>query len=427
MFSWYKSGTPREKKTFWACYAGWALDSYDMQMFSFLLPTLIGIWGLTKGEAGIVGTSALLSAALGGWIAGILSDRFGRVRILIFTVCWFTFFGVVAGFAQNFEQLLVARTLQGLGFGGEWAIGVALMAEVINPKNRGRALGFVQSGFALGWAGAVLIVTGILAYFPAEYAWRVAFWVGVLPALVVIFIRRNVKDSDAFKQSQKLDTDKASIGTVFSAKYIKVSMLASLLVIGLQAGCYVILVWTPSMMAERGVVSGSLILTILIMALGSLCGFATTAYMSDRLGRRPTLMLLSLASWIVTVAYMFVPLNPLVAHVMGFLVGALAIGMFAALGPFLSELFPTQVRTTCMGFSYNVGKSVGAMAVTGVGLLAAKFGLSQSVGAFCLVAYAIAVFALLLLPETKGVRLDELDVVENGAGPSPQPLSGQRT
>ncbi|VVN68025.1 MFS transporter [Pseudomonas fluorescens] len=427
MFSWYKSGTPREKKTFWACYAGWALDSYDMQMFSFLLPTLIGIWGLTKGEAGIVGTSALLSAALGGWIAGILSDRFGRVRILIFTVCWFTFFGVVAGFAQNFEQLLVARTLQGLGFGGEWAIGVALMAEVINPKNRGRALGFVQSGFALGWAGAVLVVTGILAYFPAEYAWRVAFWVGVLPALVVIFIRRNVKDSDTFKQSQKLDTDKASIGTVFSAKYIKVSMLASLLVIGLQAGCYVILVWTPSMMAERGVVSGSLIVTILIMALGSLCGFATTAYMSDRLGRRPTLMILSLASWIVTVAYMFVPLNPFVAHVMGFLVGALAIGMFAALGPFLSELFPTQVRTTCMGFSYNVGKSVGAMAVTGVGLLAAKFGLSQSVGAFCLVAYAIAVFALLLLPETKGVRLDELDLVENGAGPSPQPLSGQRT
>ncbi|MBU0791654.1 MULTISPECIES: MFS transporter [Pseudomonas] len=425
MFSWYRSGTPREKKTFWACYAGWALDSYDMQMFSFLLPTLIGIWGLTKGEAGVIGTSALLSAALGGWIAGILSDRFGRVRILIFTVCWFTFFGVVAGFAQNFEQLLVARTLQGLGFGGEWAVGVALMAEVINPKNRGRALGFVQSGFALGWAGAVLIVTGILAYFPADYAWRLAFWVGVVPALVVIFIRRNVKDSEAFKQSQKLDTDKASIGTVFSAKYVKVSVLASLLVIGLQAGCYVILVWTPSLMAERGVVSGSLVRTILIMAFGSLCGFAATAYMSDRLGRRPTLIMLSLGSWIVTVAYMFVPLNPVIAHVMGFLVGALAIGMFAALGPFLSELFPTQVRTTCMGFSYNVGKSVGAMAVTGVGLLAAKYGLAQSVGAFCLGAYAIAVFALLLLPETKGVRLD--DVVENEADVAPQPMLEPRT
>ncbi|CAH0648364.1 Sialic acid transporter NanT [Pseudomonas sp. Nvir] len=164
MLAWYKNSSPREKKTFWACYAGWALDSYDMQMFSFLLPTLIGIWGLTTGEAGIIGTSALLSAALGGWLAGILSDRYGRVRILVFTVCWFTFFGVVAGFAQNFEQLLIARTLQGLGFGGEWAVGVSLMAAVINPKNRGRALGFVQSGFALGWAMVVLVVTTILAW-----------------------------------------------------------------------------------------------------------------------------------------------------------------------------------------------------------------------------------------------------------------------
>lgn len=409
MFSWYKSGTAREKKTFWACYAGWALDSYDMQMFSFLLPTLMAIWGLTKGEAGIVGTSALLSAALGGWIAGILSDRYGRVRILIFTVCWFTLFGVVAGFAQNFEQLLVARTLQGLGFGGEWAVGVALMAEVINPKNRGKALGFVQSGFALGWSAAVLIVTATLAYVPAEYAWRVAFWVGVLPALVVIFIRRNVKDSQAFELARKSNVDKATIWTVFSKKYFRVSMLSSLLVIGLQAGCYVILVWTPSLMAERGVEKGSLIVTILIMAAGSLCGFCATAYLSDRLGRRPTLIMLSLGSWIVTVAYMFVPFNAVVAHLMGFLVGALAIGMFAALGPFLSEQFPTQVRTTCMGFSYNVGKSIGALAVTGVGLLAAKFGLAQTVGGFCLVAYALAVFALMFLPETKGIRLDTID------------------
>lgn len=427
MLAWYKSGTPREKKTFWACYAGWALDSYDMQMFSFLLPTLIGIWGLTKGEAGIVGTSALLSAAVGGWVAGILSDRFGRVRILIFTVCWFTLFGVVAGLSQSFEQLLIARTFQGLGFGGEWAVGVSLMAEVINPKNRGKALGFVQSGFALGWAGAVLIVTGILAYFPAEYAWRVAFWVGVIPASVVIFIRRNVKDSEAFQRSQNSTAEKASLLTVFSPRYVRVSMLSSLLVLGLQAGCYVILVWTPALMAERGVVSGSLILTILIMAAGSFAGFCVTAYLSDRIGRRPTLILLSVGSWVVTVSYMFIPFSPLIAHVMGFLVGALAIGMFAALGPFLSEQFPTRVRATCMGFSYNVGKSIGAMAVTGVGLLAAKFGLAQTVGAFCLAAYAIAVFALILLPETKGIRFDELDTVDEESGQVLVPLSQPRT
>ncbi|WP_273465707.1 MFS transporter, partial [Pseudomonas sp.] len=170
MLAWYKNSSPREKKTFWACYAGWALDSYDMQMFSFLLPTLIGIWGLTTGEAGIIGTSALLSAALGGWLAGILSDRYGRVRILVFTVCWFTFFGVVAGFAQNFEQLLIARTLQGLGFGGEWAVGVSLMAAVINPKNRGRALGFVQSGFALGMLRSTCRAAAASCNFPGTYS-----------------------------------------------------------------------------------------------------------------------------------------------------------------------------------------------------------------------------------------------------------------
>ncbi len=420
MFEWYKTGSSRERKTFWACFSGWALDSYDMQMFSFLLPTLIGLWGLTKGEAGLVGTSALLSAAVGGWIAGILSDRFGRVRILIFTIVWFTLFGVIAGFAQNFEQLLIARTLQGFGFGGEWAVGAALMAEVINPKNRGRAMGFVQSGFSLGWAGAVVVITVILASFPAELAWRVAFWFGVVPALVVLFIRRHVKDSAAFERAMASKAPKASMSTVFKPEYIRLTTLSSILVIGLQAGCYVILVWIPSLLKDRGVESGSLIITILIMAAGCFAGFASTAYLADRLGRRPTLILLSLISWVVTVTYMLIPLNVVVAHVMGFLVGFAAIGMYAALGPFLSELFPTHVRTTCMGFSYNVGKSVGATAITGVGVLSAYVGLAQAIGLFCLGAYAISVVALLMLPETKGISIEELDELATAqAAPPP--------
>jgi MFS family permease len=412
MFDWYRTGTPRERKTFWACYSGWALDSYDMQMFSFLLPTIIALWSLTKAEAGMVGTAALLSAAVGGWIAGILSDRYGRVRILIFSIIWFTFFGVVAGFARDFPQLLIARTLQGFGFGGEWAVGAALMAEVINPRNRGRAMGFVQSGFSLGWAGAVLIITAILALFPAELAWRVAFWFGVVPALVVLFIRRHVQDSDAFVQATLSHAPKASILTDFKPQYVKLTTLSSILVVGLQAGSYVILVWIPSLLKERGVESGSLIATILVMAAGCFAGFASTAYLADKFGRRPTLILLSLVSWVVTVTYMLIPLNPLITHIMGFLVGFAAIGMYAALGPFLSELFPTHVRTTCMGFSYNVGKSLGATAITGVGLLSGQVGLAQAIGIFCLGAYAISVIALLLLPETKGISIEELDALD---------------
>lgn len=422
MFDWYRKGSPRERKTFWACYSGWALDSYDMQMFSFLLPTIIALWGLTKAEAGMVGTAALLSAAVGGWIAGILSDRYGRVRILIFSILWFTFFGVVAGFAQGFDQLLIARTLQGFGFGGEWAVGAALMAEVINPNYRGRAMGFVQSGFALGWAGAVIIITLILTMFPADMAWRAAFWFGVIPALVVLFIRRHVKDSDAFVQAATSKAPKASIWTVFKPEYLRLTTLSSILVIGLQAGCYVILVWIPSLLKDRGVESTSLIATILVMAAGCFFGFASTAYMADKLGRRPTLILLSLVSWIVTVTYMLIPLNPVVSHIMGFLVGFAAIGMYAAVGPFLSELFPTHVRTTCMGFSYNVGKSVGATAITGVGLLSVHVGLAQAIGLFCLGAYAISVVALLLLPETKGISIEALDAQDSAAAVSGQTI-----
>ncbi|MGK8204856.1 MFS transporter [Burkholderia cenocepacia] len=415
MFEWYKDGTPEQRKTFWACYSGWALDSFDMQMFSFLLPALMTTWALTKGQVGLIGTVALVVTAIGGWIAGILSDRYGRVRVLIFTIVWFTFFGVIAGFAQTYQQLLIARTLQGLGFGGEWAVGAALMAEATGTRHRAKALGFVQSGFALGWALAVLIATFLLTQFPAETAWRVAFWSGVIPASVVLFIRRNVKDPVIFKKAQRSDKPKASLASAFKREHIRSTILASLLVIGLQAACYAILVWLPSLLHERHVASTSLISTILVMAFGSFCGFALSAYLADRIGRRLTLIALSLLSWAVTVIYMLVPLNAVLTGVMGFFVGFASIGMFAALGPFLSELFPTHVRTTCMGFAYNVGKSVGASAVVGVGLLSARSGLATAIGLFCLGSYAIAVFAILLLPETKGVALDEVETgLESG-------------
>ena len=313
MFEWYRRGTPQQKKTFWACYSGWALDSFDMQMFSFLLPALMATWALSKGQVGLIGTVALVVTAIGGWVAGIMSDRYGRVRVLIFTILWFTFFGVLAGFAQSYEQLLVARTLQGLGFGGEWAVGAALMAEASSPQYRSKAMGFVQSGFALGWALAVLVATILLTHLPKEMAWRVAFWSGVIPASVVLFIRRNVKESELFEQSRHTAAPRASLSSAFDPQYLRSTILASLLVIGLQAGCYAILVWLPSLLIERHVAPGSLITTILIMAFGSFCGFAVSAYLADKVGRRPTLIALSLGSWIVTVCYMFVALSPALA------------------------------------------------------------------------------------------------------------------
>ncbi|MGO4331134.1 MFS transporter [Cupriavidus sp. 2TAF22] len=408
MLAWYKTGTPQQKKTFWACYSGWALDSFDMQMFSFLLPALTLAWGLTKAEVGVLGTVALIVTAVGGWGAGILSDRYGRARILVLAIIWFTCFGVLAGFAQTYQQLVVARTLQGLGFGGEWAVGAALMAEVIDPKHRGKAMGYVQSGFALGWALAVVVATLLLAWLPHEMAWRVAFWSGIIPASIVLFIRRHIKDAPMFERARQSHAPRATLASVFNRKYGRSLVLSSILVIGLQAGCYAILVWLPSLLNQRGVAATSMIVTVFIMAFGSFCGFAVAADLCDRIGRRPTLILLSICAWIVTVSYMLLPLNTTMATILGFLVGFSAIGMFAALGPFLSELFPTHVRTTCMGFAYNVGKSVGAGSVVGVGVLSTHIGLANAMGTFCLVAYAFAVFGILLLPETRGIAIESI-------------------
>lgn len=409
MFNWYKTSDRKQKRTFWACYSGWALDTYDVQIFSFLLPTLIAVWSLTKAEAGMIGTAALFSSAFGGWIAGILSDRFGRVRVLMFTIVWFTAFGVLAGFAQNAGQLLAARALQGFGFGGEWAVGAALMAEVIDPKHRGKALGYVQSGFALGWALAVIVATVVIAYFPGEIAWRIVFWIGIIPASCVLFLRRYLTDSQAFITAVKASTEKASFSTVFKPQYFRMTFISSLMVLGLQGGAYAVVIWVPSLMAERGVASGSLVSGILLMAAGSMCGYILTSDLADRLGRRPTLFLMSIGSWIVTVSYVMFALNPILTSALSFLVGLFMLGVFAVMGPYLSELFPTKVRTTCMGFAYNLGKTLGALAVSGVGILSAHVGLGEAIGLFCLVCYAISLGSLLLLPETKGKSIEDVD------------------
>ena len=151
MSNWFSDMSTRERRTFWACFSGWALDAMDVQLYAVAMPTLIGLWGLSRAEAGMLGTSALIFSSLGGWLAGMLADRIGRVKVLQITILWFSVFTFLSGLANSYEQLLVLRSLQGLGFGGEWAAGAVLMAEVINPKVRGRAVGTVQSGWAVGY------------------------------------------------------------------------------------------------------------------------------------------------------------------------------------------------------------------------------------------------------------------------------------
>jgi MFS family permease len=178
MFRWYRELTSREKKTFWACFGGFGLDGMDVQIYSFVVPTLISLWKLTPADAGLLATCTLLFSAVGGWLTGILADRYGRVLMLQITIAWFAGFTFLQGLSAGFAWLLVARSLQGLGFGGEWAAGSVLAAEVIRSEHRGKAVGAVQSSWSIGWGIAALLCSVFRSGFsPAVYSaeWALSF------------------------------------------------------------------------------------------------------------------------------------------------------------------------------------------------------------------------------------------------------------
>src|SRR5438477_7581645 len=203
MFAWLRDLTSRERRTMLACWGGWTLDGFDQQLYSYVVPTVIAVWGMSTGAAGTIGTVTVVTSSFGGWFAGALADRFGRVRVLQIAILWYSVFTFLCAFAQSFEQLFILRGLHGLGFGGEWATGAVLMGEVIRDKYRGRGVGLVQTGWAVGWGGAALVYTALYAFLPEAIAWRVLFGVGLLPAVMVFWIRRHIEDPEIFDAARR--------------------------------------------------------------------------------------------------------------------------------------------------------------------------------------------------------------------------------
>jgi hypothetical protein len=192
--------TSRERRTMLACWGGWTLDGFDQQLYSCVVPTVIAVWGMSTGAAGTIGTVTVVTSSFGGRFAGARADRFGRVRVLQIAILWYSVFTFLRSFAQNFEQLFILRGLHGPGFGGEWATGAVLMGEVIRDKYRSRGVGFVQTGAAAGPGLAALVYAGLFAILPEAIAWRALFAVGILPALLVLRIRRSIPESEAFEE-----------------------------------------------------------------------------------------------------------------------------------------------------------------------------------------------------------------------------------
>ncbi len=402
----YRDMNLAERRTFWACATGWSLDGMDFMIYPLVIGTIIKLWSVDAGTAGFAGTATLLSSAVGGWLGGYLADRIGRVRTLQFTIIWFSFFSLVCAVVQSFDQLLIARALLGLGFGGEWAAGAVLMGEAIRPQYRGRAVGSVQSGWAVGWGLAVFAQAILFSYLPAEIAWRWMFAIGALPALLVFYLRRYVAEPEiaAATRVKLAETgDHPQLWEIFSAPVLKTTILASLMVTGCQGGYYAITFWVPQFLTKErhlSIVGSTGYLAALI--IGSFIGYLVGAWLADRIGRRNLFLIFSLGAIAVVLLYTQLPLTNEILWVLGFPLGFFASGYFSGVGAFLTELYPTRLRGSGQGFCYNFGRGIGALFPFLVGALSTSTSLANAIAIFAVAAYSLFFLAAFALPETRG-------------------------
>ena len=402
---WFQKLSTTEKRTFVAAFGGWALDALDFMVFTFVISTLMTVFQISKGQAGMLATVTLLSSAIGGWLGGVLADRYGRVRVLQGTILWFATCTALIGFAQNYEQILILRAIQGLGFGGEWAVGAVLMGEMVRTEYRGRAVGTVQSGWAVGWGLAAILYTVLFTVLPKDLAWRALFWVGVLPAGMVFFIRKNVPEPDLFlrtRERAQRESKKVSLSAIFAPELLKTTVLTALLCTGVQGGYYAITTWLPTLLkTERHL---SVIGTggyLMVIIAGSFVGYLVGAFLTDRLGRRSNLLIFAVLSGLSIYIYTQINLSNSQMLFMGFPLGLTASGIFSGMGAYLTELFPSGVRASGQGFAYNFGRGIGALFPSLVGYLAKGSGLAMAIGIFAGGAYFLVLITALMLPETR--------------------------
>ena len=405
---WYSDLTSVERRTYWACLAGFGLDSTDTTIYALVIPALIATLGLTRPEAGYLATAALAGAAVGGWGAGIVADRIGRVRVLQITILWVAVFTFAAAFANGFFQLLGIRFLQGLGYGGEAAVGGVPISEVVRPALRGRVAASVQSGYAVGYAVSVALLPLIAALFPEQVGWRVFFAIGIVPAFLVFFIRRLVPESGLYADAAARGGDAAAVPFwhIFVGRHRRRTLPAVLMSTGIFGGAYVMITWLPTYLRTALNLSvttsaGYLALNI----LGSLVGPLCFGWLSDRIGRRPAFMAFLFLQACNVAVYLLAPIGAGTTIALSFFLGAFQGGLASGMLPTFAELFPTAIRASGQGFCLGGGRGFGSVVPATVGVLAATLPLGTAMGACALCAYGVAFLAAAVLPETGGADL----------------------
>jgi MFS family permease len=406
LFTWMKEAAAPARRALLAASLGWMLDGFDIMLYALVLGTLLQDFAISTTTAGFLGSLTLIASGIGGVFFGSLADRMGRRRAMIGSVLTYSVFTALCGLAGTVWQLGVFRFLLGLGMGGEWTSGAALVSESWPDNHRGKALAWMQSSWAVGYAAAALVVAVVMP----RFGWRAVFFVGLLPALLTLWIRRGVQESDVWLHSRKAQQHGgSSLPAIFRGGFARTTVMLTLLSLATIFAYWGFNLWIPaylSLPSERGGLGLTTALTtllVVIMQTGTFFGYVSFGYISDSIGRRKTFVIYLLSAAVLILVYSALTTLPLLL-VIGALVGFFGAGFFSGFGAVTAEIYPTAIRATAQGFTFNMGRFGSAVAPFLIGSLAQTRGFAS---AFALLSAAFVLGALtwIWLPETRGRSL----------------------
>lgn len=392
---------PAVRRAVTAAGIGWGLDGFTWTMYAFVLAAVMPVLGISTEFAGWITAVSIAASAAGGVVCGYLADRYGRVRVLTWVILGYSLFTALTATSQDSAQFLLWRVLEGFAFGGEWAVGAALVAEYARPERRGRILAFVQSCYAIGWAVSTAGYLIVFSLADPEVAWRYLFLLGVLPALAAFVIRRRTHDRVDVETLR--DRGRAPVRALFTGPQARITLLAILLGVGIQAIYYSVFVFLPLFLqtVRNFDVVGTATYTWVVI-VGSFIGYVVSGFVHDSLGRRPTFALFFLGSVLSIALFVLTPIaRPEIGYLIAFALGFFASGQAGGMGAYLAELFPTSGRATGQGIAYNVGRGLAGFGPLMVGSLAGDLGLGIAILIVGAVGAGIGIVSLILLPETR--------------------------
>jgi MFS family permease len=406
-----KCASPAQRRTLLAAALGWMLDAFDAMLYALVLAYVMRDLGMSKATSGLLYTLTLLASGIGGVFFGFLADRIGRKRALMLSILTYSICSFTSGLSTTVLMLAVFRFILGLGMGGEWNTGATLVAETWPDELRAKAISVVQSSWAIGYALAALVAGIVLRY----ANWRMVFFVGILPAIVTLWIQNRVPESQMWLEHHKTPTHdipvEDSLLLIFRAPYRK-STIALLLLnfFGLFAW-WGLFTWIPpylSLPVELGGrgfgIMGTATLLIVLNLFGMFPGYISFGWVADHLGRRKSFMLYTFAAALLVPLYAMAR-SQAVLLLLGTIVAFFGTGFFSGSGIIGSEIFPTRVRARALGFTYNGARTLSSIAPYVIGRVGQAKGLSWAFY-LCGAAFLLASLMATQLPETRGKRLE---------------------